>query len=45
MQLWDTAGQDNFKAITKTYYKGADAVVMVYDVTCVESFEVLFCPL
>jgi GTPase SAR1 family protein len=42
MQVWDTAGQDNFKSITKTYYKGADAVMVVYDITNPDSFSVIF---
>lgn len=30
---WDTAGQERFRNITTSYYKGADGVVLVYDVT------------
>jgi Ras-related protein Rab-1A len=30
---WDTAGQDRFKTITSSYYRGADAVIVVYDIT------------
>lgn len=37
--IWDTAGQERFKAITKVYYKGANAVIFVYDVTDRNSFE------
>jgi Ras-related protein Rab-1A len=36
---WDTAGQERFKTITAAYYRGADGVIMVYDVTNRESFE------
>ncbi|CAD8191514.1 unnamed protein product [Paramecium pentaurelia] len=39
LQIWDTAGQERFRTITNTYYKGADAIVLVYDTTCLQSFE------
>ncbi|CAF3012391.1 unnamed protein product, partial [Rotaria sp. Silwood2] len=34
----DTAGQERFRVITSTYYRGADGVIIVYDVTNGESF-------
>ena len=36
---WDTAGQEKFKTLTTSYYKGADAVVLVCDQTARKSFE------
>ena len=39
MQIWDTAGQDRFKTITQTYYKGAMGVIMTYSITNRESFK------
>ena len=38
IQIWDTAGQEKFRTMTSTYYKGSDAVVMVYDVTEPKTF-------
>lgn len=36
---WDTAGQERFRTITTSYYRGANAIVIVYDVTDRESFD------
>ena len=33
IQIWDTAGQEKFRTISGTYYRGADAIIMVYDIT------------
>ncbi len=37
--IWDTAGQERFKNITVSYYKGAAGVMLVYDITDLESFN------
>ncbi|NWY58008.1 RAB34 protein, partial [Chionis minor] len=36
---WDTAGQERFKCIASTYYRGAQAIVIVFDVNDVASLE------
>lgn len=42
LQLWDTAGQERFrKTMVRHYYRNANAVVFVYDVTNSESFDAL----
>ncbi|XP_067102571.1 ras-related protein Rab-34a isoform X1 [Osmerus mordax] len=38
LQLWDTAGQERFKCIASTYYRGAQIVIIVFDVNDVASF-------
>ena len=45
--IYDTAGQERFNSINETYYKKADAVLLVYDITNKESFELIrnyYCP-
>lgn len=37
LQLWDTAGQERFKCIASTYYRGAQVVIIVFDVNDVAS--------
>lgn len=39
LQIWDTAGQESFRSITRIFYKGSHAVMVCFDITRKESFE------
>ena len=39
IQIWDTAGQENFRSITRAYFKNCVCAMIVYDITCRKSFE------
>lgn len=39
LQVWDTAGQERFHAITTPYYRGANGVIIVYDITNRKTFD------
>ena len=39
LQLWDTAGQESFKSITRSYFRGAIAALVVFDCANATSFE------
>ena len=33
LQVWDTAGQENFRSITRSYYRSAIGALLIYDIT------------
>lgn len=39
LQVWDTAGQESFRSITKIFYRGAHVVILAYSVVSGMSFE------
>ena len=39
LQIWDTAGQERFRNIISSYYKGAQGIILVYDITDLNSFQ------
>ncbi len=39
VQIWDTAGQEKYRSITSSYYKGAQGCLLVYDITKKNSFD------
>eukprot|EP01084_Bolivina_argentea_P235029 395615_1 len=41
LQIWDTAGQERFQSLGNAFYRGADACILVYDVTDEESFKAI----
>lgn len=38
LQIWDTAGQEQFRSITRSFYKNSACVIMVYDITKKDTF-------
>ena len=39
LQIWDTAGQESFRSITRSYYRGAAGALLCYDVTRRDTFQ------
>ena len=39
VEIWDTAGQEQYRSLTKIFYKDATAAILVYDITRKKSFD------
>ena len=39
IQIWDTAGQESFRSVTKIFYKGASAIFLCYAINSRQSFD------
>ncbi|XP_026523189.1 ras-related protein Rab-37 isoform X2 [Pseudonaja textilis] len=39
LQIWDTAGQERFRSVTHAYYRDAQALLLLYDITNKVSFD------
>ena len=39
VKIWDTAGQERYKSLTSTFFRNAQGIILVYDVTNRETFE------
>jgi len=41
LQLWDTAGQEKYKAVTNSFYKNSSGALVIFDLTVKKSFELV----
>ena len=39
VQIWDTAGQESFRSITRNFYRGSNGVFLVFDITNAVTFQ------
>jgi hypothetical protein len=40
-QIWNTAGQEHFCAVTSAYYRGAFGALFVYDISRLSTFDII----
>jgi small GTP-binding protein len=38
-EIWDTAGQEQYRSLSKIFYKDSNVAILVYDVARIKSFE------
>lgn len=38
MDIWDTAGQEKYRSLLTMYYKNSDVIIMVFDLSCKQTF-------
>ena len=41
LHIWDTAGQERFKSLAKNLFKGADGIILMYDMSNLDSFKAI----
>ena len=41
LNLWDTAGQESYRGLTQLFFRGAEIIILVYDITSRKTFESL----
>ena len=39
LQIWDTAGRERFRSVTKSFYKGAHGMILIFSVNDIKSFD------
>ena len=39
VKIWDTAGQEQFKSLTRNFFHKSDGIIMMYDITSKKSFD------
>lgn len=42
LEIWDTAGQEHFKSITRSYYRGAAGIILAFDLSNKATFDSMF---